>query len=277
MSARLLQSGYPNSHSLPGRRAELHRLVAAFRAREPLLVHGPAGSGKTALLHAAVARLNALERIRVLDPRPSATPGALAAELLRLLEATCNPIAAAALAAKNRPSARRQGAILIDALSASPYWLVLDHFPCFTQPTARLLKHILARTGTPIYVAARGITRSELGANLSLYWCAKLRLELAPLAPSSASELVNRETRGLDLPASELADFRASVLRVSARLPGAILQLCALAKQPSYRSHARLKTALLQIDARISTYRGAAIGSPAMRFGAPAAAAGEIE
>jgi hypothetical protein len=219
-----------------GRRAEIHRLLAAFRAREPRLLHGPSGSGKSALIAATLDRLNPRERLCILAPSPAPTPGS------------------AALRRNASLSARKQSAILIDALSSASYWIVLDHFPRLTRPLARTLKHILTRARTPIYLCVNSIAPADIGAAASLFWCSELRFPLGPLSIASARALVERETRSLKLPATELADFRASVLRTSARLPGPILQLCALAKQPAYRSHAHLKTALLQIDARISSH-----------------------
>jgi hypothetical protein len=239
---------------LTGRRAEIHRLLGAFRAREPRLLHGAASSGKSALIAATLDRLNPRERLCILAPSPAPTPGTLAAELLRLFAAAGDPIASAALRRNASLSARKQSAVLLDALSSAPYWIVLDHFPRLTRPLARTLKHILTRAKTPIYLCANSIAPADIGAAASLFWCSELRFPLGPLSIASARALVERKTRNLKLPATELADFRASILRTSGRLPGSILQLCALAKQPAYRSQAHLKTALLQIDARISSH-----------------------
>ena len=243
--------------SLVGRRTELHELLTAIRAREPRLLFGPRGAGKTALLSVAIARLPHSQRSRVLVPPPCATPAELVAQLIAQLVRSGDRIACLHVAAARRASARAHAAALIDGLSATPYWIVLDPFTPASRPLARLLKHILTRARTPIYAASSALSAAGLGHAAGLFWCREMRIELGPLAPSSARELVTRETAAVPLAANELADLRSSVLRFGARLPGPMLEMCRLANDPAYRSHARMKSALLQIDARIASHHAA--------------------
>jgi hypothetical protein len=249
--------------SLIGRRAELHELLTAFRSREPRLIFGPRGAGKTALLAVAIARLPPAQRSRVLAPPPCATPAEFVAELLAQLVNARDHIACAHASTARRASARTNAATLIESLSASPYWIVVDPFTPASRPLARLLKHVLTRARTPIYAATRTLSASDLGHAAGLYRCHELRIELGPLAPSSARELVARETASIPLAVNELADLRSSVLRFGARLPGPMLEMCRLANDPAYRSYARMKSALLQIDARIAAHHAATASPPA--------------
>jgi hypothetical protein len=244
----------PAAPLLIGRRSEQHQLVSALRRREPRLVCGPQGSGKSALLQAAIAHLPAADRSHVLTLQPCATPSLFVAELLAQIVRTSDRAAASRLTRSRSISARACAALLIEALSASQYWIVLDPFAPASRPLARVMKHILTRGKTPVYVAARSAHAADLGYASCLYWSSEMRIELGALAPSSARQLVNQETKDVQLAPRELADFRSSVLRAGARLPGPMLEMCRLAKLPSYQSHARLKTALLQIDARIALH-----------------------
>jgi hypothetical protein len=239
-------------------------LVRAFRQRESRLVAGPGGAGKTALLAEAMRRHNAANRARVLVPEASEAPDEFVSNLLRLLASAGDPIGAELMRAGRKASARRRSAALIDALASAPAWVVLDHFPPPSAAVMRVIAHILTRGRTPVYFAARDESPAASRTARQIYWCEEMRIALGPLAPDSARELILRETSGLALSVPELADFRAAVLRSSRRLSGAIVKLCTLARDPKYRSHARLKTALLRIDATLmigSTTYGAAGGA----------------
>ncbi len=241
--------------SLVGRRSELHRILTAFRQRNARLVFGPRGAGKTSLLQSAIAHLPAAIRANVLAAsQPYATPAGLVAALLDQLQSIGAQRRCARLANSRSLPARAQSALLIEVLSAAKHWIVLDSFAPASPAIARVMKHILTRAETPIYIAARSASTADLGHASSLYWSSEMRIELGALAQSSARELVVRETAEILLAASELADFRACVLRVGKRIPGPMLEMCRLAKDPRYHSHSRLKSALLQIDARIAAH-----------------------
>jgi hypothetical protein len=73
-------------------------------------------------------------------------------------------------------------------------------------------------------------------------------MELGPLNPHAASELLEACVirRGLRRVAGE--EFRQFVLQESGRLPGAIVLLCEMAKNPAYCFGNQIKLNTLRID-----------------------------
>jgi len=56
-----------------GRQSELQRIKNALRKPEPLLVLGPAGSGKTELIRAAIGDSTTVNRSYIFDTLPAST------------------------------------------------------------------------------------------------------------------------------------------------------------------------------------------------------------
>ncbi len=54
----------------------------------------------------------------------------------------------------------------------------------------RLMKEIMYRCETPIYLASRGHSQSEIGYAWNLYWHDGLRIHLGPLSERAARELL---------------------------------------------------------------------------------------
>ena len=247
------------------RREEIGLLCNAMRERRSLLVWGPADAGKTALIDHVVREVGASPASGVL--RLSGCPivqDALRDSVRQLFERgdpvvreklACEDAVQANRWLRRQPSARLRS-ILFRAASQRPYWIVLDHVPPLSHSLARLLKEIMWRCDTPVYLVARGSSQAEIGYAWSLFWTDRYRLPLRALAESDARRLMEICIRRYGLAHLDLKDFREELLHCSGRLPGAIIKMCALASQPQYRYGSRIKTRLLYIDYQMSLLPG---------------------
>lgn len=245
--------------ALFGRKAELRRIHTAIHHRESRLLHGPADSGKTSLLQAAIAGLNEPERRTCISWTGPATRRELASGLLRGLYSAGDPFVRGKILADGRvfdsvdrwltrQSALRLRGILFSACERGAYRFFLDDFPPATHNMARLLKEIMYRCRTPIYLAARGYTQSDIGYAWSLYWNDGLRIHLGPLPERVARELLENCIHQFGLASLDLADFRVEILRLSGHWPGSIVKMCELAAGARYHYGNHIKTKLLHVD-----------------------------
>jgi hypothetical protein len=242
-----------------GRTRELRQLRAAVQKRESLLIWGPMDAGKTALIRAVIAELPEAERRTCLCWAGRASARQLAAhfvgQLFELGDSFVQGKVQADGATKltlhqwlREQSSLRLRGILITASMRGRYRFFLDHLPAPTHNMARLMKEIMHRCRTPIYLAARGYSRKEIGYAWSLYWNDGLRLRLDPLAGSNAKELLELCIRWFDLASFDLENFREDVLRASGHLPGSIVKMCELAADARYHYGDQIKTELLRVD-----------------------------
>jgi hypothetical protein len=113
---------------------------------------------------------------------------------------------------------------------------------------ARLMKEIMYRCETPVYLIARGMSPTEIGYAWSLYWNDSLRLHLDPLHEKDARELLESCIKDFGLNSLDLEDFREEFLRLSGRLPGSILKMSKLAADSRYHFGDRIKIKLVHVD-----------------------------
>jgi hypothetical protein len=107
---------------------------------------------------------------------------------------------------------------------------------------------------TPVYLLTRSLKGRAADHLLNLYWSNEHRLSLAPLPETAARNLVESCIESFALSHLDLSTFRQEVLRLSSRIPGAIVQMCALAAEPHYQSGLRVKTRLLHLDCVLKGY-----------------------
>ncbi len=244
---------------LLGREAELRRLREAIRKRESVLIWGPADAGKTTLVGRALEQLpEDIERRCIYLDGAASLQDLLRQVATRMYEAG-DPHVRGRWRADGaeessfnrwlrRQSSLRLRGILYRAAEQNHYWLFLDHLPPLSHAVARLVKEFIWRCKTPVYLAARGFTQKEIGYAWSLYWTDRYRIGLEPLSANAARELLEMCIRRFCLFSLELGGFRKEVLRLSGRLPGAIVKMCALAAMPRYRYSGQIKTKLVHID-----------------------------
>jgi hypothetical protein len=252
--------------ALVGRKEELRRVHAAIHKRKSLLIWGPTDAGKTALIKKAVCELPDAERRKCVHWTGAASGRQLLSHFVgRLYELgdafvrmKVHADGATEASLKRwldkQTSARLRG-ILFTASTQGDYRFFIDHFPPATHNMARLMKEIMYRCKTPIYLAARDHSHSEIGYARSLYWNDGLRLHLGPLSERAASELLEACIRGFGLTSLDLAEFREDILRLSGHLPGSIVKMCELASHDRYHYGDQIKTKLVHVDYLMQTNR----------------------
>ena len=162
----------------------------------------------------------------------------------------------------NRQSSLRLRGILFTASTAGDYRFFVDHFPPPTRNMAHLMKEIMCRCETPVYLIARGMSQQEVGYAWGLYWNESLRLQLGPLHEKHARELLEFCIRDFGLNLLDLEDFRKEVLRLSGLLPGAISKMSRLATDSRYRFGDRIKIKLVHVDYLLQSNKSTFNGAP---------------
>jgi hypothetical protein len=244
---------------LVGRERELHRLRKAIQKRESQLIWGQPDAGKTFLIRQSIAELPEAERRKCIDSTGAATGRHLVSHFLRGLYVTGDPVVRRKVQADrageftldrwlNKQSVSRLRSILFSAAEHGDYRFFVDHFPRPTHKMAHLLKQIMYRCKTPVYVTGRGYSQREIGYVWSLYWADEYRIQLEPLAESAARELLEMCISNCGLASLDLAGFREEILQFSGRLPGSIVKMCELAADSRYHYGHRVKLKLVRVD-----------------------------
>jgi hypothetical protein len=242
-----------------GREPETRRLLGAIQRRESLLICGPAGAGKSALLQEAIARTPVQIRSRCVWIEGASGRKEILRQLVGALHQGGDSVVSAAAGGTSadkakfqrwlaRQPSRRLGGLAARAMRETPYWVFLDHLPAATHAVARLLDDFTRLCRTPVYLAARGHSKKEIGHAWKLYWNPDRRLEVGALAEPAASQLLEICWEANGLEACELEEARMEILRAGGKLPGAIRAMCALAREPRFQSGGHIKTPLLRTE-----------------------------
>jgi len=249
-----------------GREAEARRLKTALREGRSQLIWGPVHSGKTFLIANVLGELPANERRRCICSAGSATRRQLVEHLVRGLFLAGDPLVLNKVQADHcdermlsrwiaEQSAIRLRGILLTAAEQGHYRIFVDHLPPVSRAIAELLKELMNRAKTPVYLTGCGYSHAEIGHAWSLYWTDEYRLHLGPLTEPSARALLDACIRRLALTSIDLDDFREEVLRLSGNLPGAIVKMCELAASPRYHYGKRVKVKLVHVDYLLQSKR----------------------
>jgi hypothetical protein len=213
---------------------EVECLRLAIAVRDPLLVLGPQGSGKTRIIQEAL----------------SANPQVLSVEWRPTLHALLVAMANAVLEIpedrlKTQTSVHLKG-IVWSALERSPVPIVLDDIVGASFPAYRFLQRVYHTPGVALFAASRD-TRA-LGALARLYWNPQKVLSVPPLSERDAERLFESAADRFNLRHLCLEEFREKVLHSAGGNPGQIIEMCRLATQPQYLSGRYIKFAPLRID-----------------------------
>lgn len=244
---------------LIGRDREARQLRQALRKRQSQLIWGPADSGKTFLIGHVLAKLSTHERRRCIGWAGPATRRQLVEHLIRGLYLAGDPFVRNKVQADSfdqgtlsrwmaEQSALRLRGILFSATERGDYRVFVDHASPLSQTLAELLKEIVHRTQTPVYLAGRSYSQAEIGYVWSLYWTDEYRLAVRPLSGGAARELLDTCIKRYALNTLDLHGFREELLALSGHLPGAIAKMCKLAADPRYRFGDRVKLKLIHVD-----------------------------
>jgi len=247
---------------LIGRREELRQLRAAIQKRESRLVWGAADSGKTALIESVIAELTEEERRTCILWTGAPSIKRLLWHFVGRIYETGNAFVQKKVREDRsqepsinrwlgKQSSLRLRGILLTALARAECRIFLDDIPPATRNLARLMKQIMYRSSTPVYLAARGCSPTAVGDAWSLYWHEGLRLFVGPLAERDARDLLEACIRKFSLVSLDLEQFRRDVLDRSGYLPGPIVKMCELAADSRYRYGNQVKINLVYLDYRM--------------------------
>ena len=244
---------------LIGREQELAQLVHAIHARRSLLVHGAAGTGKTALLEEALSSLPPRIRRMCLVCTSCENPRTIWRCLVRSLAKIEDPRVLSyvrrecAGTAKvehwlSKQSSLRLRGILRRAMLGNAYWVFLDAAAPLPDGVHNLLQDWVWSRRTPVILLGRGLTEKELGRVAKLFWHSGMRLELLRMPTLDLEELLEFSIVRFGLSRVASADFRDFVLKRAGGLPGRIVGLCELASQSVYPCPGHVKLHTLAVD-----------------------------
>jgi hypothetical protein len=256
-----------------GRKEELRELLTAIQKGESRLVWGPMDTGKTTLIRAAISELPDAERQNCVYWSGAASGRQLLYHFVGQLYERGDPRVRRKAHADgatestlhrwlNEQSSLRLRGLLFTASTAGDYRFFVDHFLPATHNMARLMKEIMYRCETPVYLVARGMSRQEIGYAWSLYWNDSLRLHLGPLREREAREVLELCIQDFGLNSLDLKGFREDVLRLSGLMPGSIVKMSRLAADSRYHYGDRIKIKLVHVDYLMQSTASAMAHSP---------------
>lgn len=244
---------------LIGRGSELHRLHSAFRKRQSQLIWGAWHSGKTFLIAKMLCELPESERRKCICCEGPAGRRQLIEHLVYGLYVAGDPVVRKKVQADryndetlsrwiSEQSALRLRGILFTAAEQGDYYFFLDHLPPASHTLAQLLKEIVNRTKSPVYLTGQGHSQAEIGYAWSVYWTNEYRIRLGPISEAAARELMEVCIEKFGLSSLDLTGFRDDLLHFSGHLPGSIVKMCELAADPRYHYGDQVKMKLLHVD-----------------------------
>ena len=237
---------------LVGLRNECGRLVDALNKREPLLLLGPRGCGKTTVLRSAI--LASSLRDEVIYIRYSSGLHEFLGSLAFALVQGGHRYIQRAL--KNNPDSKKWLAqqtsvhlrgLLWNALETEPRTIVLDGVNGASNPMFRFVQRLYFAPGVTMYAAARDSV--ALGALSRLFWHPQKVIHFKPLSHGEAVELFDVAADAYRLRELDIGEFRGKVLDSAQGNPGQIVEMCRLAADPQYVTGRYIKFAPLRIDA----------------------------
>jgi energy-coupling factor transporter ATP-binding protein EcfA2 len=236
---------------LVGLASEYHRLTIALQKRQPLLILGPAGSGKSTLIAAALANLPRAQG--VISIQQSSNLHDLLVDLARALLNTghctfrklARPRDDAEKWLSQQTSIHLKG-ILWTSLEAEPRIIVLDGMAGTGFPMYRFLQRLYFAKGMALLASARDPV--SLGALGRLFWDPRNTIHLHPLNEVDASHLFDLAVARFDIGHLDIEEFRGRALDAAKGNPGKLIEMCRLASNPMYISGRHIKFAPLWID-----------------------------
>ncbi len=236
---------------LMGLAGEYQRLTTALRKRLPLLIIGPAGSGKTALIAAVLANLPMPKDI--ISIQHCSNLHHLLTDLARALllsghRTFCKLARAGSDTEKwlsQQTSIHLRG-ILWTSLEAEPRIIILDGVASAGFPMYRFLQRLYFIKGMALVASARDPV--SLGTLARLFWDPRNTIHLHPLNEADANHLFDLAIARFGLSHLDIEEFRHRALEAAQGNPGQLIEMCRFASNPMYVSGTHIKFAPLRID-----------------------------
>jgi hypothetical protein len=240
----------PPPSSIFGREEELASLRSRLAARQSLLLHGPAGAGKSLLLAQLLPQFP-----DALYSGDNLTAQALYRNLAeglfstgdRVFRATCP--SRGAMATKSAVALR---GIVRDTLRDSKYLIVLDHLMRPSQSLAASVRELKVSCALPVIAVSRSDHMEDAGFVLSLYSERREKFALQNLDPETALEFAGWCVERECLTAENLGDFKQRIVEYTRGNPGAMERMVRMAKEAKYRHNGQIKVTPLYIDYKIT-------------------------
>lgn len=230
-----------------GREAELALLRSRIQGRQPFLLHGPAGVGKSLLLRAVISR-----KSEVLYCANSASPQQISFSLTQALLENRDRTAETMIGRKDiaKVSAVSLKGIVLESLRGRAYIVVLDQLHRPSQAIAAMVRE-LSGAGAVVIAAARSAHMEDAGFVLPLYTSKEQKLELRNFDSKTATLFTAQVANRLGIMAENRQELLDKVQEYSAGNPGAIEAMLRRAREPRYQSGNHIKIAPLYIDFRL--------------------------
>jgi hypothetical protein len=229
------------------RTGELESLRKRLASRKSTLVHGPSGVGKTLLLQQVMPEFS-----HVLYCPAASSPQAVFRCLAELLaarqDATLLRICKGRLDALPGKSSVSLKGIVMDALRAANYLVVLDHLNRPSPAVGAMVSEVMLLSSTPVVAVARSSHMEDAGSVSPLLPDRSERLAIKNFDSETAKAFALALCAQQQLAAENLNSFLESTVRSSEGNPGAILRMIAMATQSKYRSDDHIKWSPLYID-----------------------------
>jgi hypothetical protein len=231
------------------RKEERQRINHFLVKRQPFLIYGPSGVGKSLLLCDALHQFQS-----ILYCEDSSTTNVvfrrLAFALLRLDSPRARKAFSdrAAIAAKSAISLK---GIVMDALREGEYSIVLDHLKRPSSSFSAAVREIMGWGSTPVSAVARSAHMEDTGFLQPLYGDRSQKCEIRNFDDRAAQNFARQMIERRGLSGTNILEFLNKVLEFSAGNPGAIITMIDMAKYPKYRAEEHIKISPLYIDYRM--------------------------
>jgi GTPase SAR1 family protein len=236
---------------LIGFATEYQRLLTALKKKQPLLILGPGGSGKTTLISAVLKDLQ--QPASVIAIRYLPTLHDFLIDLGRTLTKINPKTFPEAVKLRVDPerwlrqqtSSHLKG-VLWKAFEAEPRTIILDGVRDASFPMYRFLQRLHFTKGMTLLATARDPV--ALGELSRLFWDPRNTVHLRPLKDEDANQLFELAVKFFDIGNLDIEEFRGKVLDAAEGNPGQIIEMCRLAANPMYVTGTHIKFAPLRID-----------------------------
>lgn len=227
------------------RTEEVGLLRARLTARKSALMHGPSGVGKSLVL------LHVLPDFQQILYCPSTQSSQVVfRRMAELLAAKKDPTVdkickerTDALLSKSSVSLK---GIVMDALRAGKYTLVLDHLTRPSQSFAAMVREVLYLC--PVVAVARSAHMEDAGFVAPLLSDRSEKIAIRNFGPESAAVFAERIVLEKHLAAANLKGVLDNIVESSEGNPGAIVRMIEMAGQAKYRIEDKIKWSPLYID-----------------------------